>query len=174
MIHNIFWDIDETLLHSSMQQPFNKDHIETKLDDDEPVFTIFRPCAVSLIEFSRELVGRENVFILTTSVKDYANRMNEAGGFGFRPDQIFHRGTIRDHRIAGCYGAFYRMQPHTQANPNNVLIDNLPLRYNSEKANLIGIKSDRYFQIRDYHGVNFPNDPFESQCKEFLTTLHNE
>ena len=31
-----------------------------------------------------------------------------------------------------------------------------------------------YLKIRDYYGVNFPDDTFEEDVKEFLTSKHNQ
>jgi hypothetical protein len=169
MIKYLFHDIDETHIHSSTIEP-NQDHISFEIDGTT-YYTIVRPCAKRLIEFSRELVGPENVFILTTSIREYAQKVNELALFGFRNDQILAREDINAHHYETAYGGSVTVA-HKLADPNNVLIDNLPPQCNESKSSLIGIDGARYFHCRDYYGVNFPNDPFEEDVKEFLTSLH--
>lgn len=169
MIKRTFWDIDESLISSSMIKP-EQSHISFKIGGDD-YYTIVRPCAKRLIEFSRELVGSENVFILTTSIREYAQKVNELALFGFRNDQILAREDINAHHYATAYGGSVTV-PHKLADPNNVLIDNLPPQCNESKNSLIGIDWTRYFHCRDYYGVNFPDDPFEEDVKSFLTRLH--
>ncbi len=173
MIKRIFWDLDHVLAFSDYEEP-DQNHIKFYLIDDiRPYFTIIRPCARKLIDWSRDLVGVENVFILTSSIEEYANIINEKGGLGFRPDQIFHRGDLENYRYSTAYGSSCTV-PHELANENNVLIDDLLPRYNENKMSFIGINSSRYLQVREYYGVDFPDDPFEEDVKNFLTKLKNE
>jgi hypothetical protein len=173
MITRIFWDIDETLIHTSVA-PF-EEGVKYKhfVLPDDPInyYTIIRPCSKSLIEFSRELVGKENVYILTTSTHDYANEINRLAGWEFDTNNILTREVINEYRYATAYGASTSL-PHKLADKNNVLIDNLPPRYNENKMILIGINSDRYLQIRDYYGVDYSDETFEKDCKEFLKSKH--
>lgn len=169
MIKNIFIDYDESIIYSSTIKP-NQDCISFEIDETT-YYTIIRPCAKRLIEFSRELVGSENVFILTTSIREYAQKVNELALFGFRNDQILAREDINAHHYATAYGGSVTV-PHKLADPNNVLIDNLPPQCNGSKNSLIGIDWTRYFHCRDYYGVNFPDDSFEEDVKSFLTSLH--
>jgi hypothetical protein len=170
MIKRIFWDIDETLIHTS-PSPFEEgtQYEQFSLPDDlATYYTIIRPCSKSLIQYSRDLVGKDNVYILTTSKHDYANEVNRLADWGFEPDHILTREVIDEHRYATAYGSSASYQ-HKLADPNNVLIDNLPPRYNENKMILIGIKSDRYLQIRDYYGVDFSDETFQEDVMEFLT-----
>ena len=64
--------------------------------------------------------------------------------------------------------------PHIYASKNNVLIDNLPIDYNQSKIDFIGIfkSSDNYLNVKNYYGVNYPDDAFERDVKDFLLAMH--
>ena len=179
MINKIFWDIDETLIHTTIRDP-EQDHFKFTLEDDLTTYhTILRPCSNRLIEFSRNLVGVDNVHILTTATRDYAQEVNRKAGWGFKNEDIFAREDLKYHttKINGLYGAHDSIDPHIYAHKNNVLIDNLPPRENWKKVCFIGIPSTyhtNYLMIDDYYGVNCPDDSFESDVKEFLTQRFNE
>ena len=158
MIKRIFFDIDETLIHTSIR-PFEEgvkyEHFVLP-DDSTNYYTIIRPCAKALIDFSRDLIGADNVYILTTSTKDYANRINELAGWGFETDHIIAREDIASHSFPNAYSGMATCA-HAIAHKDNVLIDNLPSRYNESKTSLIGIGTTvetNYKQIRDYYGVD--------------------
>lgn len=172
MIKHIFFDLDETLIYTSFAPPEQK-HMQFTLTSTGPAYyyTIFRPCAKPLIEFARELVGNENVMVLTTSTEDYANTINTLGEFGFSPDQIFPREMLEKFAYPGAYGATCYYSKKDIADENNVLIDNLPPTHNKSKMTFLGIGNERYIQCRDYYGVNFPNDTFESDVKKRLAEL---
>jgi hypothetical protein len=174
MIKNIFWDIDETLIHTETRS-FGRGYNDVKFElDGFPYYTVIRPCSNSLIEFSREMVGKDNVYILTTATTDYAREINRIAGWNFEHDHIIAREDISNHKYTLPYGG-KSISRHKVADVNNVLIDNLPIRDNYDKVDLIGIVDrDRYFKIRDYYGVNFPNDSFDSDVREFLTQKNNE
>lgn len=179
MINRIYWDIDETLIHTSMRPP-NQEHIILDLDDGGLYYTIVRPCSKDLIQFSRDLVGEDRVHILTTATRDYALEVNRLAGWGFKPDDIFAREDQAKHRrgFSTAYSGYYtEVDPHIYAHKDNVLIDNLPRRENQTKINFIGIgktEDTNYFKIRDYYGVNFPDDTFEEDVKNFLTERHKQ
>ena len=169
MIKSIYWDIDETLIHSSIKDP-NQNHLEILLADNDRYYTIVRPCAQRIIDFSRNLVGRENVFILTAATTDYVRAINEKAGWGFPNEQIFAREDQEKYSYHGAYGGTQYVDS-SQAHPDNVLIDNLPPRHNEGKIAFLGIWKtwrENYFQVRDYYGVNFTEDSFEEDVKEFL------
>lgn len=168
MIKNIFFDIDETLIHSFYEKPHENlgDYITLKFTEGSDLYTIIRPCSKELVKFARDLVGSERVFILTTSIREYAEQVNAGAGWGFRNDQIFTREDLREKNST----------PHpVLADPNNVIIDNLPPRYNDSKMTFIGIRPSRYMQIQDYYGVNHPEaeEDFVTEVKEFLTTMND-
>jgi len=178
MIQAIFWDLDECILYTDVNDTDVNDpgqeHISFTLDESPlQYFTIIRPCALELIKFSRNLVGHNNVYILTTSTENYANKINELAGFGFASDHIFHRETIQKAWYSAAYGGG-STAPCNVASKENVLIDNLPSKENYSKMNLIGINRDRYLKVDDYYGCNYPEDPFEDDVKKFLTTKHND
>jgi len=179
MINKIFWDIDETLIHTLMSRP-NQEHIQLVFDD-HMYYTIVRPVSNELIKFSRNLVGKENVHILTTATRDYAEQVNALAGWGFNNADIFARedqaaarvwvNTAYDDTISDGYST---TTPHEYANPNNVLIDNLPPRQNEGKIQFIGINDTyktNYLKIHDYYGVDFIDDSFAEDVKLFLTNL---
>lgn len=169
MINKIFWDIDETLIHTELYKP-NQSHVVLSLSDRN-YYTIIRPCSKRLVEFSRNLVGGENVFILTTATRDYAHEVNRLAGWEFPHNQILAREDINNYRYKLAYGG-EGVLPFSVANRDNVLIDNLSPRSNPTKMDLIGITEDRYLKIEDYYGVDFPNDPFEDQVMKFLNEKH--
>ena len=138
-------------------------------DDSDTYYTIIRPCAQRLIDLARELVGKDNVYILTAATFDYANTINEKAGWGFERDHIIAREEIKRHLIPTAYGGSAYVEKEGIAHKDNVLIDNLPYRQNMSKVNLIGIGEDRYLHVRDYYGVNGTEwDTFEKDVKEFL------
>lgn len=178
MINKIFWDIDETLIHTLMSDP-KQEHVQLVFDD-HTYYTIIRPVSHELIQFSRNLVGKENVHILTTATRDYAEQVNALAGWGFDNADIFTREDQAAARVwvATAYGGGYgATTPHEYANPNNVLIDNLPPRENQGKIQFIGISDTyktNYLKIDDYYGVDFPDNSFEEDVKTFLTNLSEQ
>ena len=171
-INKIFFDIDNTLIFTDFSDPF-QDHITFTLDDhDTMYYTIIRPCASNLINFSRNLVGHDNVYILTTAIEEYANKINELAGWGFEKDHIFCREHMKNNWYSTAYGGG-ATAPCSVAHNNNVLIDNLPQRENCVKQDFIGIRHDRYMKIADYYGYEFPDETFESDVKDFLTKCYN-
>ena len=175
MIKGIYWDIDECIVHTCLCDP-EQEHTSFVLGKDEHYFAIIRPCSKQLIEYSRELVGKENVFILTTSTRDYAQKINEIAKWGFEAENILSRETIADHICHGAYGSKY-ISRHKFADINNILIDNLPPNYNWDKISMIGIDKSvntNYLQVRDYYGANFYNSSFEEEATNFLKTRHEE
>lgn len=176
MIKRIFWDIDETLIHTSLgkfEEGYND--VEFTLPDDPyTYYTVIRPCSHDLIKFSRNLVGAENVCILTTSTPDYAREINRIAGWEFPHNQIYTRDDLHEHRYSTAYGGYTTLANKEVSDPNNVLIDNLPIRENANKCSFIGIDSDRYLRIRDYYGTNYPDCSFEQDVREFLKNTHHD
>jgi len=174
MINKIFWDIDETLIHTLFREKITQPHITFKLQNDKTTYnTIVRDCAQSVIDFSRGIVGADNVYILTAATHDYALKINNLTGWGFGEHQIIAREEIANHKISTAYGGSAVMAS-TLAHRDNILIDNLPWRYNTDKMSLIGIKQDRYVKIDDYYGVEYEGGYFEKDVKEALLRAHEE
>lgn len=176
MIKRIFFDLDETLLHTSVNgHPGQDCHVFT-FDDDPGItyYTIVRPEATEILAKARELVGDSNVYVLTTSRRDYATLLNELGKLGFPKEQIFTREDLDAHRMATAYGGSATIPSTLLADLNNVLIDNLHPRYNENKCSFIGIQGSgpNYIQVRDYYGVHFPNNDFIHSIMQALYTLN--
>jgi hypothetical protein len=67
--------------------------------------------------------------------------------------------------------------PHpTLADSNNVIVDNLPPRYNESKMAYIGIKQNQYLQVRDYYGTtdDETENAFYEQVIGFLQQKYQE
>jgi len=93
------------------------------------------------------------------------------GDLGVLKENIISRETIEKHYWHGAYGGGGTVPSTDLANKNNLLIDNLPPRYNEAKIALIGIGSTwatNYLQVKDYYGVDFPDDKFENEVLEFI------
>jgi hypothetical protein len=175
MIKRIYQDLDECIISTVFREP-NQKHIRFSLNDGEIYYTMIRPCAKRVIEFSRNLVGAENVFILTAATKDYACEINRLAEFGFPEAQILAREDVSAYTYSTAYGGS-AVVASEYANKDNVLIDNLDPRYNPDKISYLGIwktLDTNYFKVRDYYGVNFPNDPFEQDVMEFLEKRNNQ
>lgn len=172
MINRIYFDIDETLIHTTMRDP-NQEHIVLALDG-ALYYTIIRPCAKSLIDFARDLVSTGRVHILTTATRDYAQEVNRLAGWGFNNEDIFTREDINKHSrsFPVAYGGYHsECDPHIYAHKDNVIIDNLPRRENQKKISFIGIDNTQdanYLKIDDYYGVEFLDSTFEQDVKNFL------
>lgn len=175
MITRIFFDLDECLLHSEYGGRKPEQECFSFADDEYPdrfYHTIFNPLSYPVLDHARKLVGADSVYVLTSSIRWYAQKVCAAGNFGFRPEQIFTREDLHEHRVAGAYGASIQI-PHPLAHANNVLIDNLPPRYNQDKMSFLGMMNSlRYIQVRDYYGVNFPDDCFADDIIERLNQIH--
>jgi hypothetical protein len=167
----IFWDIDETLIHSRVVESKEyKPTIQFRLDH-EVFYTNIRPCSKRLIEYSRTLVGEENVHILTAASFDYAKKISELAGWNFADDAIFARETMQKHsiRLQSLYGVDRIVTPHAYAHRDNVLIDNLMASWNDEKTTLMGINpKTNYCKVEDYIGDDSDDEIFFDTVKHFL------
>lgn len=174
----IFWDIDETLIHSVMYtgKDYN-DHSFIIDVYDELYYTHVRPCAYSLIEYSRGLVGVDNVYILTAAAERYARCVNAKAGWEFAEDHIIARETIERYtvRLPSLYSCKTIVSEHPLAHNDNILIDNLPPEYNNEKTTLLRVNPlINYFKVDDYVGRNFEDDIFRDEVKHFLKTRYEK
>lgn len=166
MIKRIFFDLDETLIHSLYNDP-NQECIKFSLEDGL-YYTIVRPSAKEVVKFAQELVGVENVYILTAATKDYAIEIVNKGDLGIDEKNIFSR---EDTERNVCYlpysGTFCYMNEEL-GDPKNVLIDNMESYYNTIKTSYIGITTDRYLKVDNYYGVNDKEERFKEEVKNFL------
>lgn len=167
----IFWDIDETLIHTrTYETELYKHDFHFCLENGEEFYTCVRPCAKELIEYSRSLVGTENVHILTAASFDYAKKIVEKADWGFTDENIFSRETIQKYciRIQAMYGVDKIVSPHPYAHRDNLLIDNLMACWNDEKTTLMGINQNNYCKVEDYFGDDSDNDIFFDTVKHFI------
>jgi len=172
MINKIFWDIDETLIHTTTSTFALKKakHISFKLKNDRYDYgTIIRESAQQVIDYTREVVGFDNVYILTAATAEYANKINELAGWGFHENNIIAREIIAQHALSYEYKD--ENYCNNLANENNVLIDNLRYRDNYDKTNLIGIDEDRYLKVFDFYGAEYEKEDFPSIVRAFIEKL---
>jgi len=175
MIKRIYFDIDECLIWTGFSDPY-QNHVCFSLEGPLKYYSVIRPCAKNLIEFSRTLVGKENVFILTTSTLDYARKISLLAGWGFENENILSREVIQNHTAVGAYASRFII-PHVSADKNNISIDNLPAEDNRSKISLIGIdrtSDTNYLQVRDYYGNDINNLSFEEDITSFLISKHEQ
>ena len=173
MIKRIFQDIDECILHTVINTHPHETYVEFTLPgyDDGTLHTyrtIIRPCAKELFQYYNSVVGKENVYILTSSIRQYAETLNRLGEFGLDNDHIFSREDISKYSHSSAWSGENHQMEHPLADKDNVLIDNLPWRYNASKTNLMNIFKDNYYQTPEYYGVNYPDDTFFDDIKEFI------
>lgn len=169
MINAIFFDADNTLIYSDLDQP-NQKHLRVVLENGGIYYTMVRPCAKRLIDYARLLIGHKNVYILTAATKDYASEISRLAEWGFPETHILAREDMEANYYATAYGG-HTITPSQYASLDNVLIDNLDPRYNEDKISFLGMWRSidtNYFKVHDYYGTNFPNDPFEEDIMKFL------
>lgn len=176
MIKNIFFDLDECLIHTQVNADPHKYCLKFALDEDNNTYyTMVHSRANFLIDYARKKTRLENVFILTTSTKDYASEINKLAGFGFEEKNILSRETLDKYSYPAAYGGRSSTFPiESIAHKSNILIDNLPWKSNFNKMDLIGITKDRYLHVRDYYGENYHDDVFEVRVREFIDKAYNE
>jgi len=169
MIKRIFQDLDECILHTFVNSDPNQNHIEFILGEDMHTYrTIIRPCVKELFEYYNSVVGKENVYILTAATREYAEALNRLGEFGLDTDHIFTREDMSKYSHKSAWSGESSLIAHPLAHKDNVLIDNLPLVYNMSKIDFMNIAFDNYHKTSEYYGVNYPDDPFFDNIKEFI------
>lgn len=171
MIKRIFFDNDECLSHSMYKDP-EQECVIISFNDGDFYYTVIRPSATKVLEFSRDLVGVDNVYMLTSAIREHAEQVNEKGGFGFTNDHILAREDMIKSQFFGAYGAIHCYSNPDVADENNVLIDNLPNHYNTQKMQYIGINHTRYLNVADYYGVNNHEKEFFDDVTKFLLQKH--
>ena len=162
MINQIFFDLDNAIAYCDHDQFVNDIDYSFALEDGVYGLKI-NPCAWNLLNYSRNLVGEENVFMLTSSSNDYANRIDDLAQFKFGYDKIISREELSR--------AIWNMQfcpdyKGEHVNPNNILIDNLYPQENKDKMKFLGISVDNYLKVDDYFGHRI--EGFEEKVIEFL------
>jgi hypothetical protein len=170
MIKRIFQDLDECILHTYANSMPPSEYVEFILSEDMHTYrTMIRPCAKRLFEYYNSVVGKENVYILTSATRDYAESLNRLGEFGLDNDHIYTREDIQQYSISHGYGGEGTL-PMPIADKDNVLIDNLPPRYNYNKMDMMGIVTKNYYQTREYYGLNDDDEYFFEDVVEFIKT----
>lgn len=124
--NKLFWDLDETMVHSMYAN--NEEHadqllelysehwkgVKFKIRHDGWYVSFLRDSTKKLLEFSRELLGEENVYILTAGSQDYVLWVNMYVGLGFDPNtNIFSREDFARQEVCPNFKDTF-----------NVLIDN--------------------------------------------------
>lgn len=173
MINKIFFDNDETLSHSMYKDP-EQESVIISFNDGDFYYTVIRPSATKVLEFSRDLVGFDNVYMLTSATREHAEKVNENGGVGFANDHILAREDMSKTEFYGAYGSVHCYSNPDVADENNVLIDNLPSNFNTQKMQYIGINHTRYLNVDDYYGVNIREKEFFDDVTKFLLQKNKE
>lgn len=178
MIKRIFQDLDECILHTLVNRPLKQDHVEFTLDEGGSIYrSIIRPCTKKLFAYYNKIVGKENVYILTTATRDYAETLNRLGEFGLDADHILTREDIAKYSHKSAWSMESTTLEHPLADKDNVLIDNLPWRHNMSKLQFLGIDCDNYYKTPEYYGVSFYDDPKEAYflkgIKKFIGRIQN-
>ena len=168
MIKRIFQDLDECILHTVVNTIPSNEFVEFTLSEDIYTYrTMIRPCAKELFSYYNDTVGKENVYILTTSTLDYAKELNRLGEFGLDADHIYTREDIQQYSISFGYGGEGTVAMPI-ADKDNVLIDNLSPRHNYNKMDMMGIVTKNYYQTPEYYGNNLNDEDFFENIKKFL------
>ncbi len=163
MINKIFWDNDECLINAFSYEDEKCDFDVAFKVEDSVYYIKINPYAWKMLEFSRNLVGAENVWMITTGTRDYAENVVNVCDFGFPSNQILAREDI-NHLLPSIKFDPEFINPYK--NKNNVLIDNLTPRHNEEKMSILGIDVGNYCKVPDYYGV--ANEKFEEIITDFL------
>lgn len=169
MINCVIFDLDNTLICSLApweSKAVNMEGLKLNLRSGESYDLFVHPKANELIGYARYLVGVDNVYILTTSLKDYAINVNRLAEFGFTKKNIRAREDFT-YPVRVGYGEQY--PTFERWSKDNVLIDDLPYDWQDRKTSYIGnILIENYLEIIPYNGVNFPEDEFEKTVMSFL------
>jgi hypothetical protein len=178
---NVFIDLDETLVSSiyCSSEKRRNDYIANYILLDSCSFVLaedsgwyvsfLRPIALQLINFCENLVGEDNVYILTASVEDYAKAINKGLGLGFKENQIYSREHIHYSSATGDYVPKFK-------GANNILIDNLQYRdhcqlmFGGSKVRFLdGLPREKYIQVNQFE-VDYYYDLGENDHLEELKT----
>lgn len=161
--NNIFLDLDDTLAFSFYcgnektlnyyKELIHEDHKFVEFtcggegwSEGNRYLTVIRPLTFELLNYCENLVGHENLYILTLATKDYACHINRLAGFGISNDRIFSREDLH-------------INAKSFKDQNNILIDNEYYEYHCEgernKVNFLhGLSKEKYVNIQafDPHG----------------------
>lgn len=164
----IIFDLDETLIHSrfitknksieTIKSLCNDEYL-TAIELHPRYCTFLRPIAFEMLKFSRNLVGKDNVYIATISMGDYATDICTKA-FGFKPNKIFAREEL-------CEMGKIRALNNTR----NIIVDNTNFTHNYIKTEFFSVPSCRYIQCPDFDPLFYFN---QKNDLEFLEKLKNK
>jgi hypothetical protein len=190
MKKTIHLDFDETLAHSIYAD--HEKHADQLIDmygehwrcekfyvnpkgwdvhgEIEWYVTCKRSWTDDLIKFSRELVGHDNVYILTASVGDYIRWCNKKLELGFDPNSnIFSREDILSIEVNPKF-----------VNTHNILVDNLPYCEHSREqygkaAFLNNLPKEQFVRVNEFEvwkeKMGYQKDDFEKLKIQMLNAL---
>lgn len=147
MLDYIFHDLDDALCNFIASPSHKRNKIV--LSDGDKYYGYVRPMAHQMLKDLREIAP---VKMLTTATREYALKVNEIYKFGFAPEDIFAYDDCWTEEQIGYGKDYFAIQQNIA--PNSVLIDNLPVTdpWPRRKMHVLGIKEDRYIQIREFNG----------------------
>lgn len=155
--NRLFWDLDETLVHTMVadsEKHANElvdlygEHwsgIPFKIRHDGWYVVFVRNSTKRLLEFSRELLGHDNVYLLSVGTVDYVAWVNVKAELGFDPNtNLFGREDIVMTETCPKF-----------KDSHNVLVDNENYLYHScgERGKvkfLNNIPEDQFIQIPQF------------------------
>ena len=164
----VFVDLDETLFHTRFFRSFwhaNASGLkfDAVLDLDDGIYAAqLRVGAIDLLTALRALT--QHVYVLTSSIKQYARGFNDSLNLGFKPEHIISREQLEKRGSADPLPDFANL---LEQQPLEVyLIDNLPSFDNYKKTRLLfevfGRKSRaKYIRVEDFLGGSQEECTFE-------------
>lgn len=167
MIDKVFFDIDNTLIHTEYE-PF-PDGIQDKRFTlgGHDYYVVLREGAKEVVEYAQEMVGEGNVYILTAAIRSYTERILRLFDIKIPSENIFTREDVDNQSCTTIYGGRVVYQ-----NPigkyTNAMIDDLPFELNPNKVAFMNFDKENYLQVRPFYGVNRLDYSFEDTVKEFL------
>lgn len=162
MIKRIFQDLNECIIFNDYSSSV-KGSIQFKLDSKINHIHV-RPCAVKLFEMYCSIVGKHNVFILTSSDFKYAKAVKDLANFKILDDQIVSRQDILKHHSKYCDP----VPKHKLGHKDNILIDNNKYSSTSPKITMMGILENNYLKTPEYSGQNANDEVFYKAILNFI------
>lgn len=164
MLNKIFWDLDETLAHVQVNPRVadikSDDQTDFTLDDSFLYRATIRDGASELVNYSRELVGPENVWVCTTSVKSYAEKIIELADLQIPSEQVLYRSIVDSYyhrsRRTQVGDRLIPQEKHSVFSLANVLLDNkrVGAHHLAQKMCVLGISPARVFHVKDFYENN--------------------
>lgn len=174
---NIFFDLDETLIHTVLGSKLCDTQVQTFVEPDGYQYWTFpRYQASPVVDYARETFGAENVYILTIGTYDYACAVNDAMNLGFEHDHIWARGDLEHSASIG----YMCNKSISVRDHRNILIDNREYAHNMIKVNFLRMSHRDYFECVDFQldmlalPLNQERDVFGEEVSYFLRELASE